>query len=160
MVHRNGTRFAKLLDSNLEWKNDARLLIVHTCTMADYGKIRILSLDREARLVVRFTLPRLSGVSVCSLKTEIFFLRIMAPAYVWTYALLFFTLQRECLAGTVVASSKSWFEEVPPAQVAIEVFAKMNAFHDDPSPVKVDLGAGAFKTEEGKRWVLPGTVGD
>lgn len=29
------------------------------------------------------------------------------------------------------------------------------AFNADPSPTKVNLGVGAYRTEEGKPWVLP-----
>ena len=28
-------------------------------------------------------------------------------------------------------------------------------FQADPSPVKVSLGVGAYRTEEGKPWILP-----
>ncbi|XP_030748126.1 aspartate aminotransferase, cytoplasmic [Sitophilus oryzae] len=48
----------------------------------------------------------------------------------------------------------SWFadlEQGPP----IEVFALMKQFADDDFPQKVNLGAGAYRTDEGKPWVLP-----
>lgn len=48
----------------------------------------------------------------------------------------------------------SIFEKVemgPP----IEVFALNKAFLEDSSPDKVNLGVGAYRTEEGKPWVLP-----
>lgn len=42
-------------------------------------------------------------------------------------------------------------EKGPP----IEVFALNKAFLEDQSPQKVNLGVGAYRTEEGKPWVLP-----
>lgn len=48
----------------------------------------------------------------------------------------------------------SWFSNVelgPP----IEVFTLNKAFADDTFPQKVLLGAGAYRTDEGKPWVLP-----
>lgn len=37
----------------------------------------------------------------------------------------------------------------------IEVFALTRAFQDDTEPSKVNLGVGAYRTDEGKPWVLP-----
>ncbi|CAH1785146.1 unnamed protein product [Owenia fusiformis] len=37
----------------------------------------------------------------------------------------------------------------------IEVFALTQAYNDDPHPNKVNLGVGAYRTDEGKPWVLP-----
>ncbi|KAF8774442.1 Aspartate aminotransferase like protein [Argiope bruennichi] len=37
----------------------------------------------------------------------------------------------------------------------IEVFALRNAFDKDSFPDKVDLGIGAYRTDEGQPWVLP-----
>ncbi|XP_044742593.1 aspartate aminotransferase, cytoplasmic [Chrysoperla carnea] len=48
----------------------------------------------------------------------------------------------------------SRFADVPLGP-PIEVFALMKAFADDPHPNKVNLGAGTYKTEESKPWVLP-----
>lgn len=48
----------------------------------------------------------------------------------------------------------SWFNEVelgPP----VEVFALTKAFNDDTFDKKVNLGVGAYRTAEGKPWVLP-----
>ncbi|GAV04797.1 hypothetical protein RvY_15021 [Ramazzottius varieornatus] len=48
----------------------------------------------------------------------------------------------------------SLFEEIggmPP----IEVFELNKLYADDPSPLKVSLGVGAYRTDEGKPWVLP-----
>ncbi|XP_050307164.1 aspartate aminotransferase, cytoplasmic [Anthonomus grandis grandis] len=48
----------------------------------------------------------------------------------------------------------SWFSEVqqgPP----IEVFQLTKQFGEDDFPQKVNLGVGAYRTEEGKPWVLP-----
>ncbi|GBM88853.1 Aspartate aminotransferase, cytoplasmic [Araneus ventricosus] len=38
---------------------------------------------------------------------------------------------------------------------AIEVFAMRKAFEEDTFPHKVDLGIGAYRTDEGQPWVLP-----
>ena len=38
----------------------------------------------------------------------------------------------------------------------IEVFELNKLYTDDPSPLKVSLGVGAYRTDEGKPWVLPG----
>lgn len=37
----------------------------------------------------------------------------------------------------------------------IEVFALTREFNNDPCPIKVNLGVGAYRTDEGKPWVLP-----
>lgn len=37
----------------------------------------------------------------------------------------------------------------------IEVFALNKAYLDDPSPLKVNLGVGAYRTADGRPWVLP-----
>jgi len=42
-------------------------------------------------------------------------------------------------------------ETAPP----IEVFALSKAYMEDPFPQKVNLGVGAYRTDEGKPWVLP-----
>jgi len=48
----------------------------------------------------------------------------------------------------------SIFDDVEPGP-PIEVFALNKAFLEDNSPDKVNLGVGAYRTEEGKPWVLP-----
>jgi aspartate/tyrosine/aromatic aminotransferase len=35
------------------------------------------------------------------------------------------------------------------------IFALTSAYKADPFPQKVNLGVGAYRTEEGKPWVLP-----
>ncbi|OQV13320.1 Aspartate aminotransferase, cytoplasmic [Hypsibius exemplaris] len=52
------------------------------------------------------------------------------------------------------SATPSWFDEIG-AQPPIEVFEMNKAFLDDTDPIKVSLGIGAFRTEEGKPWVLP-----
>ncbi|XP_019864942.1 aspartate aminotransferase, cytoplasmic [Aethina tumida] len=50
--------------------------------------------------------------------------------------------------------AQTWFSNViegPP----IEVFALNKAFAEDKFPEKVSLGVGAYRTDEGKPWVLP-----
>lgn len=42
-------------------------------------------------------------------------------------------------------------QAVPP----VEVFALSRAYREDTNPNKVDLGVGAYRTNEGKPWVLP-----
>ncbi|CAN7990471.1 unnamed protein product [Ixodes hexagonus] len=37
----------------------------------------------------------------------------------------------------------------------VEIFALMRAYRADTCPQKVDLGVGAYRTEEAKPWVLP-----
>jgi len=46
------------------------------------------------------------------------------------------------------------FADVPPAP-PVEVFAVNKACLDDQHPQKVNLGIGAYRTDEGKPWVLP-----
>ncbi|CAH0557261.1 unnamed protein product [Brassicogethes aeneus] len=51
-------------------------------------------------------------------------------------------------------NKSSWFSKViegPP----IEVFALNKAYAEDTFPNKVSLGVGAYRTDEGKPWVLP-----
>jgi len=48
-------------------------------------------------------------------------------------------------------SKFSSVETAPP----IEVFALSKAYADDPFAQKVNLGVGAYRTDEGKPWVLP-----
>jgi aspartate aminotransferase len=48
----------------------------------------------------------------------------------------------------------SWFANVTPAD-PIEVFALTASWREDPHPQKVNLGVGAYRTDEGKPWVLP-----
>lgn len=45
----------------------------------------------------------------------------------------------------------SCVEGCPP----VEIFALTKACREDPFPQKVDLGIGAYRTDEGKPWVLP-----
>ena len=47
-----------------------------------------------------------------------------------------------------------WFDSVPPAP-PIEVFQLTRDYQADPSPAKVSLGVGAYRTELGKPWLLP-----
>nr|UDB72873.1 cytoplasmic aspartate aminotransferase [Hemiscorpius lepturus] len=42
-------------------------------------------------------------------------------------------------------------ESAPP----VEIFALSKAYKEDTAPCKVDLGIGAYRTNEGKPWVLP-----
>ncbi|XP_077293531.1 glutamate oxaloacetate transaminase 1 [Arctopsyche grandis] len=49
------------------------------------------------------------------------------------------------------SSNFSIVEQAPP----VEVFALMKAFTDDPHPQKVNLGAGVYRDNDGKPWVLP-----
>ena len=37
----------------------------------------------------------------------------------------------------------------------IEVFKLTKDFQSDPHPLKVNLGVGAYRTPEGKPWILP-----
>ncbi|KAG5897213.1 hypothetical protein JTB14_022564 [Gonioctena quinquepunctata] len=53
-----------------------------------------------------------------------------------------------------VPREMSWFSEVPVAP-PVEVFALTKAYTDDTFTEKVNLGVGAYRTEEGKPWVLP-----
>jgi aspartate aminotransferase len=48
----------------------------------------------------------------------------------------------------------SWFENVETAP-PIEVFALTQAFNEDSNSDKVNLSVGAYRTNEGKPWVLP-----
>ncbi|PSN36814.1 Aspartate aminotransferase [Blattella germanica] len=50
-----------------------------------------------------------------------------------------------------MASKFSVVQQGPP----IEVFAVNKAYLDDPAEVKVNLSVGAYRTDEGKPWVLP-----
>ncbi|XP_076367726.1 glutamate oxaloacetate transaminase 1 [Tachypleus tridentatus] len=50
-----------------------------------------------------------------------------------------------------MSSRFSCVEEAPP----VEIFALSKAYKEDPFPQKVDLGIGAYRTNEGKPWVLP-----
>lgn len=51
-------------------------------------------------------------------------------------------------------STTSVFDNVPEGQ-PIEVFALNKAFASDTDPRKANLGVGAYRTNEGKPWVLP-----
>jgi hypothetical protein len=51
-------------------------------------------------------------------------------------------------------SAPSQFENVPQA-VADPIFALNAACKADTDPNKVNLGIGAYRTDEGKPWVLP-----
>ncbi|KAK6328514.1 hypothetical protein J4Q44_G00004920 [Coregonus suidteri] len=48
----------------------------------------------------------------------------------------------------------SLFGEVPQA-TPVAVFKLSNDFKEDPNPKKVNLGVGAYRTDEGQPWVLP-----
>ncbi|RWS00991.1 aspartate aminotransferase: cytoplasmic-like protein [Dinothrombium tinctorium] len=48
----------------------------------------------------------------------------------------------------------SRFAEVPAAP-PVEIFALSKAYKEDTFPNKVDLGIGAYRTNEGKPWILP-----
>lgn len=48
----------------------------------------------------------------------------------------------------------SWFDQVP-ATAPIEIFALSRAYKEDSFAKKVDLGIGAYRTNEAKPWVLP-----
>uniref|UniRef100_A0A3P8YV32 Aspartate aminotransferase n=1 Tax=Esox lucius TaxID=8010 RepID=A0A3P8YV32_ESOLU len=48
----------------------------------------------------------------------------------------------------------SLFGEVPQA-TPVAVFKVTNDFKEDPNPKKVNLGVGAYRTDEGQPWVLP-----
>ncbi|KAF9161721.1 Aspartate aminotransferase, cytoplasmic isozyme 1 [Actinomortierella ambigua] len=48
----------------------------------------------------------------------------------------------------------SVFENVPAAPADV-IFALTADYKADPHPDKVNLGVGAYRTEEGKPWVLP-----
>uniref|UniRef100_A0A4W5K0W2 Aspartate aminotransferase n=1 Tax=Hucho hucho TaxID=62062 RepID=A0A4W5K0W2_9TELE len=48
----------------------------------------------------------------------------------------------------------SLFGEVPQA-TPVAVFKLSNDFKEDPNPMKVNLGVGAYRTDEGQPWVLP-----
>ena len=51
-------------------------------------------------------------------------------------------------------SKASWFSNVEAAP-PIEVFQLSRDFQADPNPKKVSLGVGAYRTDEGKPWILP-----
>lgn len=48
----------------------------------------------------------------------------------------------------------TWFADVP-AVAPIEIFELARLFREDSAENKVDLGIGAYRTEEGLPWVLP-----
>merc|ERR1711892_1237871 len=52
------------------------------------------------------------------------------------------------------SSQTSWFSTVEAAP-PIEVFQLSRDFQADPNPKKVSLGVGAYRTDEGKPWILP-----
>ncbi len=52
------------------------------------------------------------------------------------------------------SSTMSLFAEVPAAP-PIEVFKLTRDFQADTDPKKVSLGVGAYRTDEGKPWILP-----
>ena len=51
-------------------------------------------------------------------------------------------------------SMKSLFEAVPTMPVD-PIFGLVTAFKASTDPKKVNVGVGAYRTEEGKPWVLP-----
>jgi len=51
-------------------------------------------------------------------------------------------------------SSGGWFSDVDPAP-PIEVFQLTRDYQADTHPQKVSLGVGAYRTNEGKPWILP-----
>ena len=50
--------------------------------------------------------------------------------------------------------SDGWFSDVAGAP-PIEVFQLTRDYQADPHPQKVSLGVGAYRTDEGKPWILP-----
>jgi len=52
------------------------------------------------------------------------------------------------------SGQSSWFSNVDAAP-PIEVFQLSRDFQADPHPKKVSLGVGAYRTDEGKPWILP-----
>lgn len=48
----------------------------------------------------------------------------------------------------------SWFAQVAPT-APIEIFALARAFREDTYADKVDLGIGAYRTDDARPWVLP-----
>lgn len=55
---------------------------------------------------------------------------------------------------TTIQLAASIFETVPGAPADV-IFALTAAYKADTDPKKVNLGVGAYRTEEGKPWVLP-----
>jgi len=51
-------------------------------------------------------------------------------------------------------ADSSWFNNVE-VGAPIEVFALTAAYNEDTNPQKVNLGVGAYRTDEGQPWVLP-----
>merc|ERR1711963_1271977 len=56
--------------------------------------------------------------------------------------------------GPTSCSQAGWFANVEAAP-PIEVFKLSRDFQADPHPKKVSLGVGAYRTNEGKPWILP-----
>jgi len=52
------------------------------------------------------------------------------------------------------STQQGWFSSVEAAP-PIEVFQLSRDYQADPSPIKVSLGVGAYRTDEGKPWILP-----
>jgi len=52
------------------------------------------------------------------------------------------------------SSQSGWFSNVEAAP-PIEVFQLSRDYQADPNPMKVSLGVGAYRTDEGKPWILP-----
>ena len=59
-----------------------------------------------------------------------------------------------CVAYFFYNFQMSLFSTVEPAP-PIEVFKLSRDFQSDTHPQKVSLGVGAYRTEEGKPWILP-----
>ena len=56
-----------------------------------------------------------------------------------------------------MTETDSWFDSViglPP----LEIFELNQSFLKDTEPTRVNLSIGAYRTEEGKPWVLPGEL--
>uniref|UniRef100_A0AAZ3S261 Aspartate aminotransferase n=1 Tax=Oncorhynchus tshawytscha TaxID=74940 RepID=A0AAZ3S261_ONCTS len=47
------------------------------------------------------------------------------------------------------------FSVLVPQATPVAVFKLSNDFKEDPNPMKVNLGVGAYRTDEGQPWVLP-----
>lgn len=53
--------------------------------------------------------------------------------------------------------SLSYFAEAP-RYPKDSIFSLTASYHEDPSPLKVNLGQGAYRGEKGLPWVLPAVV--
>lgn len=58
------------------------------------------------------------------------------------------------LDRSISSKNASVFENIPLAP-ADPIFALNGAYKADTDPKKVNLGIGAYRTDEGKPWVLP-----